>query len=100
MASSTINSTESSVFYETQQSRITKLSLFIALEPPALICNCILIYYLIADRTLRHTIYYHAILALLIVTLLTNLVELPRIIHYLNIGIVIPQTKINCLFWQ
>jgi hypothetical protein len=100
MNSSTINSTESLVFYDTQQIRNIKLGLFIALEPPALICNCILIYYLITDRALRHTLYYHAILALLIVTLLTNLIELPRIIHYLSILVVIPQTKINCLFWQ
>jgi hypothetical protein len=65
MASSAINSTESSMSYETQQTRNIKFGLFVALEPPALICNCILVYYLIADRTLRHTIHYHAILALL-----------------------------------
>jgi hypothetical protein len=100
MVSSKDNLTESTIFYETQQTRRIKFGLFVALEPPALICNFILIYYLIIDRTLRHTIRYHAILALLIVTLLTNLVELPRITNYLHIGIVIPQTKINCLIWQ
>jgi hypothetical protein len=100
MASSAINSTESSISYETQQTRNIKFSLFVALEPPALICNFILIYYLIVDRTLRYTIHYHAILALLIVTLLTNLIELPRITHYLHIGIVTPQMNINCLIWQ
>jgi hypothetical protein len=100
MASSPINSTESSTFYDTQQTRNIKFSLFVALEPPALICNFILIYYLIVDRTLRHTIHYHAILALLFVTLLTNLIELPRITNYLRIGVVIPQTNINCLIWQ
>jgi hypothetical protein len=100
MASSSINSTESSISYETQQTRFIKFVLFVALEPPALICNCILVYYLIVDRALRHTIHYHAILALLIVILLTNLVEVPRITNYLRIGIVIPQTNINCLFWQ
>jgi hypothetical protein len=100
MASSAINSTESSISYETQPTRNIKFGLFVALEPPALICNFILVYYLIADRTLRHTIHYHAILALLIVTLLTNVIELPRITNYLHIGIVIPQTNINCLIWQ
>jgi hypothetical protein len=100
MHSSSINSTAPTVFYETQQTRFIKFGLFVALEPPALICNFILVYYLIADRTLRRTIHYHAILALLIVTLLTNLVELPRITHYLRVGIVFPQTKINCLIWQ
>jgi hypothetical protein len=100
MASSPINSTESSIFYDTQHTRNIKFGLFVTLEPPALICNFILIYYLIVDRTLRQTLQYHAILALLIVTLLTNLIELPRITNYLRIGIVIPQTKINCLIWQ
>jgi hypothetical protein len=99
MASSPINSTESIIFYETQQTRFIKSGLFVALEPPALICNFIPAYYLITDRTLRHTIHYHAILALLVVTLLTNLIELPRITNYLRIGIVIPQTKIICLIW-
>jgi hypothetical protein len=94
------NSTESSILGETPWTRRIKFGLFVALEPPALICNSILVYYLIADRTLRHTLHYHAILALLIVSLLTNLIELPRIIRYLHIGIVMPQTDINCLIWQ
>jgi hypothetical protein len=100
MAFSKDNLTEYFKIYETQQTRRIKFGLFVALTPPALICNIILVYYLITDRILRHTIQYHAILALLIVTLLTNLVEVPRITHYLHIGIVIPQTKINCLIWQ
>jgi hypothetical protein len=100
MASSMSNSTEPSTFYDTQQTRNIKFGLFVALEPPALICNFILVYYLIVDRALRHTIHHHAILALLIVTLLTNLIELPRITNYLRVGIVFPQTDINCLIWQ
>ena len=71
--------------YETQFTRNVKFGLFVALEPPALICNSILVYYLITDRTLRKTFHYHAILALLIVCLLTNLIEVPRIIRYLHI---------------
>jgi hypothetical protein len=100
MASLSINSTESSTFDDTQQTRNIKFGLFVTLEPAALICNFILVYYLIADRTLRKTLQYHAILALLIVTLSTNLIELPRITNYLRIGIVFPQTKINCLIRQ
>ena len=94
------NSIQSSIQYEIPFTRNIKFGLFLTLEPPALICNCILIYYLIVDRILRRALHYHGILALLIVTLLTNLIEVPRIIHYLHIGIVIPQTNINCLIWQ
>ncbi|CAF1628682.1 unnamed protein product [Adineta ricciae] len=94
------NSTELPVLGETQWTRNIKFGIFIALEPPALICNTILVYYLIFNRTLRYTLHYHAVLALLIVCLLTNLIEVPRIIHYLHIDIVLPPTNINCLIWQ
>jgi hypothetical protein len=99
MNSSEDNSTEILVSYETQWTRNIKLGLFIALEPPALICNCVLVYYLIMDRTLRQILHYHAFLILLIVSLVTNLIEVPRIIHYLWIGMVIPQTDLNCRIW-
>ncbi|UJR16850.1 hypothetical protein I4U23_003749 [Adineta vaga] len=94
------DSTESAIIYETPWTRNIKFSLFVALESPALICNSLLIFYLITDRTLRHTLHYHAILILLFVTLLTNLIEVPRIIHYLHVGIVSPQTALNCMIWQ
>jgi hypothetical protein len=86
--------------YETQHTRFIKFGLFVALTPPALICNFILIYYLITDRTLRHNIQYHAILALLIATLLTNLVDVPYVMHYLRTGIVFPEKETHCLIWQ
>ncbi|CAF1613322.1 unnamed protein product [Adineta ricciae] len=70
------------------------------MAPPALLLNSVLIFYLVANRTLRGTLQYHAVLALLIVTFLTNSIEVPRIIHYLHLGIVLPQTDLNCLIWQ
>ena len=100
MATLEDNSTEALILYETPWTRNIKFSLFVALEPPSLICNIVLVYYLIADQTLRRALHYHAILALLIVSLLTNLIEVPRIIHYLHTGIVKPQTNANCLIWQ
>jgi hypothetical protein len=100
MATSEDNSTDYPVSYVTEFTRNIKFGLFVALEPPALICNIILVYYLIADRTLRKTLHYHAILASLILCLLMNLVEIPRMIHYLHTDIVTPQTSVNCLIWQ
>jgi hypothetical protein len=94
------NSTEFPVSYETEWTRNIKFSVFVALEPLALICNCLLVYYLIADRRLRQTLHYHTFLGLLIVSLMTNVVELPRVIHYLHIGIVTPQTNASCLSWM
>jgi hypothetical protein len=94
------NKTETSIIYETESTRSIKFGIFVGLEPLALINNFILVYYLITDRTLRQTLHYHAVLALLIVTLLTNLIEVPRVMQFLHIGIVIPQTSTNCLIWQ
>lgn len=95
------SSEENSVLLtETLTTRYVKFIPFVVLTPPALICNSIAVYYLIRDRILRRTIQNHAILALLIVTLLTNLIEVPRIMHYLHLGIVLPQSEINCWIWQ
>ena len=94
------NSTISVILTETLTTRYIKFIPFVSLTPAALICNCICVYYLISDRILRHTIHNHAILTLLIATLLTNLVEVPRIMHYLRLGVVIPQSEMNCRIWQ
>ncbi|CAF1291155.1 unnamed protein product [Adineta ricciae] len=94
------SSIESSSTYETPHSRSIKYYIFVTMAPPALLLNSLLIFYLVADRTLRGTLHYHAVLALLIVTFLTNSIEVPRIIHYLHLGIVLPQTDLNCLIWQ
>ena len=94
------NFTISVILAETVLTRYVKFIPFVILIPPALICNIICVYYLIIDRILRSTIHNHAILALLITTLLTNLIEVPRIIYYLHLGVVIPQSEINCWIWQ
>ncbi|CAF1387900.1 unnamed protein product [Rotaria magnacalcarata] len=96
MISSQDNSTETLHAFETQWTRNIKFDLLVALEPATLICNCALVYFLIADQNLRQTLDYHTLLGLLIVNLVTNLIELPRIIHYLRISIVTPQTDLNC----
>jgi hypothetical protein len=94
------NSTQLSTVSETYLTRNIKFGLFIGLEPPSLICNIILLYYLIADKTLRQSLHHHSILALLIVSLLTNIFDVPRMLHFLYMGIVAPETKVNCLIWQ
>ncbi|CAF3784076.1 unnamed protein product [Adineta steineri] len=85
---------------ETILTRNSKFGILLILEPPSLLCNFIFVFYLIIDHNLRVAIHHHVILALLIVSLLTNLIEIPRILHYLRIGIVTPQTTMSCLMWQ
>ena len=95
-----MNSTASAIFNESPLTRNVKFGIFVVLTPPAIVCNCILVYYLLLDRTFRRVLHNHAILALLIATLLTNLIEVPRIIHFLHLGTVIPRSEVNCLIWQ
>lgn len=80
--------------------RYFKFSVLLVLEPPALLCNGFLVFYLLTDRNLRTTLHHHVILLLLLVTLVTNLVEIPRILTFLRLGVATPQTTISCLFWQ
>ncbi len=75
---------------ETTLIRNSKFGVILVLELPSLICNILFVYYLITDRNLRLAIYHHVILALLIISLLTNLIKIPRSLHYLRIGIVTP----------
>jgi len=100
MASAIDNSTQLSTVSETHFTRYIKFGIFVALEPPALICNITLLYYLITDQTVRRALHHHAILALLIVSLATNLFDVPRMLDFLYVGSVRPQTKVNCLIWQ
>lgn len=85
---------------ETSLQRSIKFSVFLILEPPSLICNVLLVYYLSTDKQLRQTLHYHIIFLLLLVGLCTNLIEVPRVLHFLRLGFVTPATKLSCLVWQ
>ncbi|CAF1015738.1 unnamed protein product [Adineta ricciae] len=100
MTSTNSNVTEFITSYETAFTRNIKLGFFIAVTPFAIICDIILIYYLVFDRMIRNILHYHSILALLLVCLALETIEVPRIMHYLRIGIVTLQTDLHCLLWQ
>lgn len=100
MNSSQIRTLLLSTASETPFTRKIKFIIFLILEPPALICNFIFVYYLVVDRALRNTLHNHFLLALLIVTLLINLIGIPRVLHYLDSGSVTPQNHLYCLIGQ
>ncbi|CAM4914560.1 unnamed protein product [Rotaria socialis] len=100
MSSTNPNDTDFSQVFETTTTRLGKLILFATLEPPALLSNLFLVYHLVADRALRRALHNHVVLVLLIASLLTNAVEVPRVLAFLYQGIVLPATVINCLIWQ
>ncbi|CAF1302470.1 unnamed protein product [Rotaria sp. Silwood1] len=94
------NNTNSFQLFETSSTRLAKFILFVSLEPPGLLCNFFLVYHLITDRVLRRTLHHHVVLVLLIVSLLTNTIEVPRVLAFLHIGFVTPATTTNCIIWQ
>ncbi len=76
------NTTQLSTESETYLTRNIKFGLFIGLEPPSIICNLIMLYYLIADRTFHQSLHHHSILALLLISLLTNIFDVPCMLHF------------------
>ncbi|CAF1313791.1 unnamed protein product [Rotaria magnacalcarata] len=100
MPSTNLNDTDLSQLFETTTTRLVKFILFVTLEPPALLCNLFLVYHLVTNRTLRCALHNHVVLVLLIVSLLTNAIEIPRVLAFLHQGLVLPTTVINCLIWQ
>ena len=96
------NSTSPSslLIVESTLTRYLKFAVLLVLEPPALVCNSFLVYSLLSNGHLRTALQHHVILALLLVTLLSNLIEIPRVLHYLLVGVVRPESAVGCLIWQ
>lgn len=85
---------------ESSLMRWIKFSLILSIEPFSLLCNLMLIFYLIKDRKILRTLHHHVLLLLLIVSFLTNSIEIPRILDYLRLGFVRPSNRWSCLIWQ
>jgi hypothetical protein len=81
-------------------SAVIKFCLFILLQPPAVVCNGLLVVFLLNQRNQRRKLQNHGILALLVVTLVTNVIEIPRILHYLRYEYTKPSNSFSCLSWQ
>lgn len=85
---------------ESPTSRWLKFWLIVCVEPISLLCNVSLIVCLVKERRLAECLHQHVLLLLLIVSFLTNAIEIPRILHYLRLGAVRPSTSASCLTWQ
>ena len=73
--------------------------ILLALEIPSLACSLILLYYLFFDRTLRHALNNHVVVALLIVGLIGKSIDVPLHLTFLRLGYVWPAIPVTCYLW-
>ncbi|CAF1332442.1 unnamed protein product [Didymodactylos carnosus] len=81
-------------------SAISILTILISVQIPAILCSIFCLYHFLWTRELRHGIHNHAIICLLICSLLAIATELPIAEQFLVYGIVYPSTRSFCLFWN
>ena len=80
-------------------SRYIKLYLFISLAVPSTLISIYILYKVVIDRQFRCHINNHSMIALIIISFLDTITELPIALRYLRVGYVQPATKAFCLFW-
>ncbi|CAF0745914.1 unnamed protein product [Adineta steineri] len=73
--------------------------LLIIFNVPSLICSLKLLYHLINDNSLRKSLNNHVIIALLIIGLFSQLIDIPFYLNFLRIGYVWPKISLSCLLW-
>jgi hypothetical protein len=94
------NATVHLLSIENDLSRTIKFIILLVLQPPALVCNCCLIYILLVDKNLRKNVHHHVILMLLFIAFLSNTIEIPRTLHFLRVGRRKQPSKTYCLIAQ
>ncbi|CAF1620977.1 unnamed protein product [Adineta steineri] len=73
--------------------------LLIIFNVPSLICSLKLLYHLINDNSLRKSLNNHVIIALLVIGLFSQLIDIPFYLNFLRIGYVWPKISLSCLLW-
>ncbi|CAF0747768.1 unnamed protein product [Rotaria sp. Silwood1] len=93
------NQTQSNDYPEFLLPKTVRFWLLMIFEVPSVACSMILLYYLLIDRRLRHSLGNHVIIVLLIIGLFSQLIDIPFYLNYLRINYVWPSTTISCLIW-
>lgn len=73
--------------------------LLLVFDVPSLICSFALFYHLFIDATSRRSLNNHVIMALLIVGLFSQLIDVPFYLNFTRLGYVWPSAPISCLLW-
>ncbi len=76
-----------------------KFWLYLVLLIPSIICTLFILYYLLFDRTLRHSLNNHVIIVLLFTVLFCELTQYPWMMYYHAHNNIWSRPYIFCLIW-
>ena len=93
------NESYSSGYPEFSLSATARFWLLLIFEIPSLCCSLLVLFYLITDRTLRQSLHYHVIIALLVVGLFAQSIDVPFYLNFVRINYILPASSITCLLW-
>ena len=85
---------------ETFLSRGIKFWLFLGMQIPSVLCAIFVLSYMSCRPRYRRLLANHAIMALVLVSLLSSTVDLSIMLHFLRAGRVEPPSPRFCLFWM
>ncbi len=78
---------------------IVKFWFYLVLLIPSIICTLFVLYYLLFDRTLRHSLNNHVIIVLLFTVLFCELTQYPWMLYYHAHGNIWSRPYIFCFIW-
>ena len=68
-------------------------------EIPSIICSIFVLSHLVFNRILRHALYNHIIIIILVINLIVQVIDIPWILHYYRLNSVSPATHTYCMIW-
>lgn len=73
--------------------------LLLVFEVPSLFCSLLVLVFFFKDRSYRKTLHNHVIIALLIVGLFSQLIDVPFYLNFIRINTISPASSITCVLW-
>ena len=73
--------------------------LLLLFDIPSLACSLALLFHLFTNATARRALNNHVIMALLVVGLFSQLIDIPFYLSFLRLGYVWPSVPVSCLLW-
>ena len=77
-----------------------RFCIFLLGEVPSIICSLFVLYHLLFDRTLRRALHNHVIIVLLVNGLISELTDIPWILHFYLSRTALQSKPTFCLIWS
>ena len=73
--------------------------LILVFEVPSLFCSLLLLAFLFTDRASRKSLQNHVIIALLVVGLFAQLIDVPFYLNFTRVNSITPPSSVTCVLW-